>query len=105
MNETQYSVFMQTPLGRKQGVMTASVNQNVLKGWLDILGHREPFEGTIDPQGICTISGTFITLMRTVSFVATGKITASSVNLQMREERNVFELTGIPCMGREEIEE
>lgn len=104
MAEMQYSVFMKTPLGRKHGYMTTSITENQLNGWLDILNHKEPFQGTIDEAGNCTISGVFITLMRKVSFVATGTITESSVNLQVQGERNVFELKGTSCTGSEGTE-
>lgn len=102
MSEIQYNVRMYTPLGEKAGTMLANRTGNVLNGWLNILGHQEPFEGTIDEMGNCNISGLFITLMRRVSFVATGKFSDSSVSLQITGERNVFELSGEVCPESEE---
>lgn len=96
MSELCYSIVMQTPLGKKYGTLTASVSGNLLRGWLDVLEHRESFAGTIDDAGNCRIIGTLITLVRTVSFIATGKLTASAVHLQVQDERNVFELSGVP---------
>ncbi|MGN1046985.1 MAG: hypothetical protein ACI4QZ_00060 [Eubacteriales bacterium] len=104
MSEKCYSIVMKTPLGKKYGTLTASANGNLLRGWLDILEHKEPFEGTIDCAGNCRITGKLITLVRTVSFVATGKLTASAVNLQMQGERNVFELSGELCSDGGETE-
>lgn len=98
MPDYQYSVVMQTPIGKKYGTLKASISENFISGWLDMLKHRQPFEGTIDNSGNCMISGTLITLMRTVSFIATGTLTASSVNLHMQGERNIFELSGVPCV-------
>lgn len=102
MFEQFYSIVMKTPLGKKYGILEVSVSENILSGWLDILGHKEPFNGIIDSNGNCSVNGTFITLMRTVSFSATGKLTASAVNLQIKDERNVFELSGVACSNPEE---
>lgn len=104
MSEQCYSIVMQTPIGKKYGTLIASISGNSLCGWLDVLEHREPFEGTIDCAGNCRITGTLITLMRTVSFIATGQLTASAVHLQVQGERNVFELSGVSCPDGGEIE-
>ncbi|MGN0660314.1 MAG: hypothetical protein ACI4JX_01195 [Oscillospiraceae bacterium] len=104
MSEQRYSIMMKTPLGSKYGVLGATVSENALSGWLDVLGHREPFEGTIDSTGNCSIKGTLVTLMSTVHFIATGKLTASGVSLQICCGHNVFELTGVSCSGGGEAE-
>lgn len=104
MPEKFYSVVMQTPLGKKHGTLAASVSGNMLRGWLDILEHKEPFEGTVDSAGNCRITGTLITLLRKISFVATGRLTASALSLQMQGGRNVFELSGVPMQNGEETE-
>lgn len=105
MSEIQYNVRMYTPLGEKPGTMIANKTGNALNGWLNILGHQEPFEGTVDEMGNCNISGLFITLMRRVSFVATGQLSDSSVYLRIKGERNVFELSGEVCPESEESED
>lgn len=94
MSEITYHVHMYTPLGEKTGILIAIRTGSVLNGWLHILGHQEPFEGTVDEYGNCKISGLFITLIRRVPFVATGQISDSSVRLQVEDERNIFELWG-----------
>lgn len=102
MSEIQYNVRMYTPLGEKTGTLIAKRTGSTLNGWLNILGHQEPFEGTVDEMGNCNISGLFITLVRRVSFVAIGQISDSSIHLQVKGERNVFELTGETCPESEE---
>lgn len=97
MYEQRYAIVMQTPLGKKYGTLTATVSGHMLSGWLDVLEHREPFEGTIDCAGNCRITGILTTLMRKVAFIATGKMTPTAVYLQMKGERNVFELSGVSC--------
>lgn len=102
MAELKYDIHMNTPLGKKPGQLTAERNGSTLNGWLDILGHQEPFEGTVDEAGNCDITGFFITLLRKVPFAATGQITDAAVHLQIKGERNVFELSGTVCLEREE---
>ena len=102
MSETQYNVRMYTPLGAKKGTLTVERKESQLKGFLNILGHKEPFEGIVDKMGNCRITGLYITLLREVSYVATGKISSSSVHLQVKGQRNVFELSGNSCRESEE---
>lgn len=67
---------------------------NAVSGQLDILRHREPFEGTIDSDGNCQINGKLITLMRTINYVATGQITSDSLSLSLIDGRHVLKITG-----------
>lgn len=64
--------------------------------------NKEPFEGVVDKVGNCRITGLYITLLRDVSYVATGKISSSSIHLQVKGERNVFKLLGNTCPKSEE---
>lgn len=97
MSEQKYSIVMHTPLGRKYGTMSASISGNLIDGWLDVLKHKEPFEGTIDSMGNCRITGTLITLMRKFTYTASGSLTPDDVHLQIYGERNTFELSGVSC--------
>ncbi|MGN1319874.1 MAG: hypothetical protein ACI4U6_02025, partial [Acutalibacteraceae bacterium] len=74
MEKYRYSVVMQTPLGNKYGSLAADVSENSVSGWLEMLKHKEPFNGTIDNVGNCKINGKIITLMRTIPFTAIGKL-------------------------------
>ena len=102
MSKQIYKVFMSTPLGKKSGILTVDRSGSALSGWLDILEHKQPFEGTIDAAGNCRIKGTFITLLRTVTYIATGEMTESNVQLKVQGERNIFELSGVPYKEKEE---
>lgn len=92
-----YDVRMSTPIGIRLGHMTVLCNSDTVSGHLDILRHSEPFEGTIDSDGNCKIFGKIITLMRTVSYEATGKITPDSLELSITDDRHILKITGTPC--------
>lgn len=102
MSEKVYMICMQTPLGKREGTLIAEKDREILSGWLDILKHREPFEGVVDADGNCTISGELVTLTRRMAYVATGQISDSSLHLKVKGERNIYELSGI---ARQESEE
>lgn len=99
----QYNVVMQTPLGNRRGVMTVQIAGRDVSGTLALFGHSQPFTGSIAADGQCTISGSFVTLLRTVQFSAVGTLTHGSVSLRMQGERNVFLLTGAASESREEV--
>ena len=99
----KYRIVMQTPLGERCGTLTADISGGAVNGTLDLFEHKQPFTGTISPDGQCSISGTFVTLLRTVHFAAVGRMTDSSLSLRMQGERNVFLLTGTACDMEEEI--
>ncbi|MGN0553909.1 MAG: hypothetical protein ACI4I1_11015 [Oscillospiraceae bacterium] len=100
MNESTpiaYDVRMNTPIGVRLGHMTVLRNLDTVSGHLDILKHCEPFEGTIDSDGNCKICGKIITLMRTISYEATGKITPDSLELSITDDRHILKIIGTPC--------
>ena len=101
MSERLYSIVMHTPIGLKRGTLTVKVSGKYMKGWLDVLGHREPIAGMIDSEGKCSFTGTFTTLMRKVSYKATGVLTESDAHLQIKDERNVYDIIGGLCVTEE----
>lgn len=95
MSEKLYEVYMYTPMGKKSGRLLIQQEGKCLSGWLDILMHKEPIAGTIDEEGNCQIKGVFITLLNSVHFTATGRITDSLIDLTMEDEENRhFQMSG-----------
>ena len=95
MSEQQYSIVMQTPIGKQYGSLSVSILADKLNGCLTLLNHNEPIEGTVDGNGNCSFTGKLVTLLRTIPFVATGIISDSEVKLQIKGARNTFRLTGV----------
>ncbi|MGN1472494.1 MAG: hypothetical protein ACI4WZ_00320 [Eubacteriales bacterium] len=96
-NSLAFDVRMRTPIGIRLGHMTVCRNLGRVSGCLDILNHSEPFEGTIDDEGNCELFGKIITLMRTISYEATGKITPDSLELSITDDRQILQIFGTPC--------
>ena len=95
MKYRKYEIVMDTPIGLRYGTINLCSTENRINGTLDLLGHSEPFGGTIDSNGNCTICGQLITLMHTINYTAIGKITEKAIELSLQGERNVFKMTGI----------
>ncbi len=94
LSSTAYDIRMRTPIGVRLGKMTICRDADRLSGYLDILKHKEPFEGTIDCEGNCRLIGKIITLMRTIHYEAIGKITPDSLALSIADGQYVLKITG-----------
>ncbi len=95
MLEMKYEVYMSTPLGRKPWMLLIQQEGSCLTGWLEILRHKERIDGSVDENGNCQIKGIFITLLNTVPFVATGRMTDSCIHLFMEDQENRrFQMSG-----------
>lgn len=101
MDNTIYDIVMKTPIGLRYGTISLCSNGSNLNGTLDLLEHSEPFDGTIDNDGNCTICGHIVTLMRTIHYTAVGKVSESSIELSIQGERNIFRITGVAAGERE----
>lgn len=93
---TTYNIRMRTSIGIRLGHMTVCRTEGTIHGSLDILRHSEPFAGTVDADGNCRINGKIVTLMRTIDYAATGRITPNSLILSFTDDRHVLEITGTP---------
>lgn len=102
-----YDVKMRTPIGARYGTMSVSIENNKIKGALVILNKSNPFSGNIDENGDCQIKGKVTTLMRTIPYHATGRITKEKMDLQLKSEHEIFDLSGtasahVPATQKEE---
>ena len=103
MSEQRYSILMHTPLGKKHGMITARKTANRLSGTFDILEHSRPFDGEINSAGECQISGSIVTLLRTFSYTAAGKIDENAIHLFLKGDRDTYEIIGAACTKKEDI--
>lgn len=89
-----YNVIMRTPIGARYGTVSVTVDNSTISGMLDILKKANPFHGNINEKGDCRIKGELTTLMRTIPYNATGRITKEALVLKLKGERESFEITG-----------
>lgn len=96
MTKQSYHIVMQTSIGERYGTMTVEWEGEQISGVMEMLGNMETFHGKIDEAGNCCIRGQFISLLRTIPYIAVGKISSSMLQLSLQEERNIFEVSGVP---------
>lgn len=95
MPENEYDICMKTSMGSRYGKMRVVMEQSKLIGLIDVLKQPEAFTGEIDENGNCTIYGKLVTLMQTIPYVATGKISADSIFLILQGGQSTFEINGV----------
>ena len=101
MSDIVYNIVMKTPVGLRYGTMTLCMIDNRVYGVLDLLEHAEAFNGTVDSDGNCTICGCLVTLTKTISYTAVGKVSPKTIALSLQGDRNIFEITGIAVPDNE----
>lgn len=89
-----YDIFLHTPLGKKKGELKANIENGELNGFLSVLGHTEPINGTVDENGNCSLKGKFISLMKSVNFTAAGTISFDTLRLVLNGDAGCFEIMG-----------
>lgn len=99
--EFTYNVVMQTLLGQRHGTMLMKVHGNKIDGFLNILGSRTSFQGELDNNGGCILSGCIKTLVRTIEYAATGRADDEKIDLTLRGQRDIFYINGIACTSAE----
>ena len=82
-------------MGNKFGNISFNIIGGTISGKLKILNHTENINGTIDRSGYCRIKGNIVTLTRNIDFVAAGKIESETLTLSVKDERNIYEITGL----------
>lgn len=102
MTANLYQIVMRTPLGDKRGQLQMEVREQSISGYLDILGHRKPIHGRMEPDGRCQLEGHMVTLVRTFPFTADGQVDGQSISLTLREGQNVFQIEGAVSAGEGE---
>lgn len=102
MKPIVYRITMATPIGARHGKLRLQREADQLCGTLELLSHIEPVTGWVDAQGQCTLCGQLVTLMRTIAYTATGRITDTAVELSLRGDRHVFPITGDALAESEE---
>lgn len=94
MAERIFKVCMQVPLGAREGYLRFQEREGSVSGYLDLLGHCEPFSGELRPDGQCTISGRISSLVRAMDYTAAGTIWDGQVFLIVRTQKAAFQMTG-----------
>lgn len=89
-----YNIVLRTPIGPRYGTMEIHGDCGKVAGFLNVLMGKNRFQGVMDEENRCEISGQLKTLMRTVFYSAAGKVNRDSVSMTMYTEKGMLEMTG-----------
>lgn len=109
VDENNYNIFLETPLGIRKGMLHISVDNAEVNGYLELLGRHQPLSGKIGSDGQCCLNGKLKTLMSEFSYKATGNISGGRVDLTIsrgqhaliKKERCLLKITGYACSNTE----
>ncbi len=94
MLQQNYKVILDTPLGKRNGILELVISGTKIDGYLDIFQNREPLTGEISNNGSCRLSGKFVTLMSEFYYEATGCINCDNIELTLHGGSSVFQMKG-----------
>lgn len=84
MSEIKYRICLTVPLGRRNGIMLLKQSNGQFTGWLDVLGQKTAFSGTLSGNGQLTLSGVLQTLVSTLPYTATGTVRGRQILLKLK---------------------
>lgn len=94
MEEINYSITLQAPIGKRSGEMTFWMESGTVKGQLHLLQKMMEFEGNVEADGSLAVTGELITLMRKVPYFAEGRMSRDTIRMTLHAGHSTYELTG-----------
>ena len=94
MLEYTYDIVMQTPLGKKRGILYFNMDNEMVSGSLNVLGKENLFIGEMDIDGKFNLNGAIETIVSTFEYTAEGYIHEETINLTLYGRQAVFNISG-----------
>lgn len=95
MLQQNYKVILDTPLGKRNGILELVISETKIDGYLSIFQNRERVTGELFSDGSCRLSGKFVTLMSEFFYEATGRINGDNIELTLHGGSSIFQMKGI----------
>ena len=89
-----YRVSVKVPLGIRNGFLRLHIYDSEISGQLELLGKTERVEGSMAADGTMHFKGILTTPIRSVEYVAEGKMEADSICLHLTSELSHYTLSG-----------
>ncbi|MGN0553166.1 MAG: hypothetical protein ACI4I1_07275 [Oscillospiraceae bacterium] len=93
----KYSITLQTQLGEKNGILTRCAAQNCgcERGFIEILGEKNPYTAKIEPNGKCSMNGTLKTIVSKYKFQGDGYIYPDKLEITLQDGKNSLLMQGV----------
>ncbi len=89
-----YRVGVKVPLGIRNGFLRLHIYDSEISGQLELLGKTEKVEGSITADGTMHFKGLLTTPIRSVEYVADGKMEDDSICLHLTSGLSHYTLNG-----------
>lgn len=89
-----FRILLETQIGKKSGVLSLSVCQNKIEGYLNILGRKQFVHGVLTNDG-CLLSGQLKTLISVFDYTAEGYFNDQFITLTLCYKHGLLHLTGV----------
>ena len=103
MCERVFQIVMKVPLGERPGRISWAEDGTAVSGFLEIMGHKNPFSGHLSAEKMIRIEGELVTLIRNIPFTAEGRIENGHLKMLLTEIRHTYSLEGVEITNNEEI--
>ncbi len=103
--EYLYEIQLEVPLGIRKGNMSLHINNEQISGELEVLGNKETFEGNITNDGVISITGTLVSIVRNIPYKGIGKIQENTLQMLLCVSDGSYKLTGKQVKKRKEAKE
>ena len=90
----QYKIEMFTPIGVRCGSIAMDIQKNRITGFMTLLDHENPIEGTVMPTGQCKISGFLTTPSQNFYYTASGTLTRTALCLALSYKTYQYHING-----------
>ncbi len=84
MNEKNYLICLNAPLGVRYGTMAIHETGGRVDGWLNVINEKNRFSGVLSEEEQLTLTGVVPTLISTMRYTATGTISGQKILLNLK---------------------
>lgn len=95
MRKYNYNIELDTEIGKRFGTMQLFVDGTKINGFMSILKHEEPLFGDISTDGNCKLYGKIVTLIKEITYTATGEFHDEELYLNVQLGKSNYKLKGI----------
>ena len=99
--EYLYEIQLEVPLGMRKGTMRLQILNDQVSGELDVLGNREFFEGSITADGVISITGILVSVVRNIPYKGIGNIQKNTLQMLLCVQDGSYKLTGYQISNKE----
>lgn len=89
-----YEIQLDVPLGMRKGNMSLHISNGQVSGELEALGNKESFTGSITNDGVISITGKLVSIVRNIPYKGIGKIQENALQMLLCVQDGSYKLTG-----------